>query len=288
MVMVVVAVVGLAVGPWLVLVARRLRREPEADRVFRRLVLIILLVPATATTLALLGGGESWDVAVAALMSVALAGLMGLVGGVLVPWVFLLTRTVARERAARIRAEERSTVATHLHDTVLQALTLIQKRTDEPAVLRLARSTERELRAWLYGARPADVDDFAGAVRAVTAQIEDQYAVTVELITVGTRPLDEPVRATVGAVREALTNAARHAQVRHISVFAEVTETEVLALVRDRGRGFDPSTSPGPDQRGIPDSIEARLRRHGGTATIRSAVGKGTEVELHLPLRVSP
>jgi signal transduction histidine kinase len=286
MIAMVVAVVALAVGPWLLLVARRLRQEPEADRLFRRLVLIVLLVPITSTTLALLAGGESWDVAVVALISVALAGMLGLIGGVLVPWIFLLTRTVARERAARIRAEERDTVATHLHDTVLQALTLIQKRTDEPAVLRLARSTERELRAWLYGARPADVDDFASAVRTAAAEIEDRYTVNVELIAVGTCPMDEPTRAIVGAVREALTNAARHGQVRRVSVFTEVAETEVLALVRDRGRGFDPSVRPGPDRRGIPDSIEARMRQQGGTVSIRSTPGEGTEVELRMPLRV--
>lgn len=288
MVAMVVAVVGLAVGPWLALVARRLRREPEADRLFRRLVLIVLVVPIASTALALLAGGESWDVALVALMSVALAGVLGLIGGVLVPWIFLLTRSVARERAARIRAEERGTVATHLHDTVLQALTLIQKRTDEPAVLRLARSTERELRAWLYGARPVDVDDFADAIRTAAAEIEDQYAVNVELISVGTCPLDGPTRAMVGAVREALTNAARHAQVRRVSVFTEVAESEVLALIRDRGRGFDPSVPPGSDRRGIPDSIKARMRRHAGVATIRSAAGEGTEVELRVPLRGSP
>jgi signal transduction histidine kinase len=286
MVAIVVAVVGLAVGPWLMLVGRQLRKSREADRLFRRVVLIVLLVPVVSTALALLAGGESWDVALVALMSVALAGLIGLIGGVLVPWIFLLTRTVTTERAARVRAEERGEVATHLHDTVLQALTLIQKRTEEPAVLRLARSAERDLRAWLYGAPPVDPDDYASSVRAVVAEIEDRYAVAVELIAVGTCPLDEPARAVVGAVREALTNAARHAGVRRISLFTEATDAEVTALVRDRGTGFDPARPPDPARRGIRDSIEARVAKQGGTATVRSAPGDGTEVEVRMPLRV--
>jgi signal transduction histidine kinase len=128
---------------------------------------------------------------------------------------------------------------------------------------------------------------YASSIRAVTAEIEDRYAVTVELITVGTCPLDEPARAVAGAVREALTNAARHAQVRRVSLFTEVAEAELLALVRDRGTGFDPSQPPAPGRRGLRDSIEARVHQHGGTATIRSAPGSGTEVELRMPVRVS-
>jgi signal transduction histidine kinase len=228
-------------------------------------------------------GQDHLNAAVAG-FSILIAGVVALFGGVLFPWLVVLTRAVTRERAARVRAEERAEVAAHLHDTVLQALTLIQKRTDEPDVLRLARGTERELRAWLYGDGGADAEDLADAVKATVSDVEDQYAIGVELITVGTRPLDAAGRAVLGALREALTNAARHAGVRKVSAFLEVTDDAVSAIVRDRGRGFDPSPPVERDRRGIPDSIEARMRQHGGTATVRSVVGVGTEVELHLPV----
>jgi signal transduction histidine kinase len=65
-------------------------------------------------------------------------------------------------------------------------------------------------------------------------------------------------------------------------VYLEVEPDRLSLFVRDRGRGFDPTAVP-PDRRGVADSISARVRRHGGTAEVRSAPGEGTEVELSVP-----
>ena len=60
-------------------------------------------------------------------------------------------RSLASERSARIREQERAEVAAHLHDSVLQTLALIQKRAADPReVAGLARRQERELRSWLH------------------------------------------------------------------------------------------------------------------------------------------
>src|SRR6185369_3734257 len=79
--------------------------------------------------------------------------------------------------------------------------------------------------------------------------------------------------------REAMVNAAKHAGVQEVSVYAEVEDGTASVFVRDRGSGFDPA-SVGADRRGLADSIRGRMERHGGTATVRSTVGEGTEVEL--------
>ena len=84
------------------------------------------------------------------------------------------------------------------------------------------------------------------------------------------------------AAREAMANAAKFAGTGEIDVYAEVADDTVAVFVRDRGSGFDRSAVPA-DRRGLSESIEGRLQRAGGRATIVSAPGEGTEVELRLP-----
>jgi signal transduction histidine kinase len=66
-------------------------------------------------------------------------------------------------------------------------------------------------------------------------------------------------------------------------VYAEVEPALVSVFVRDRGVGFD-RASIAADRRGIADSIELRMQRAGGSATITSTPGAGTEVELTMPI----
>ena len=79
-----------------------------------------------------------------------------------------------------------------------------------------------------------------------------------------------------------MVNAAKHAQSDEISVYAEVEDAAVAVYVRDRGVGFD-QAAVAADRRGIAESIEGRLRAAGGSATIISSPGNGTEVELTMP-----
>lgn len=222
-------------------------------------------------------------------LSVGFALMLAFLVVALGPWLFLVVwffaRGWARERTARARAEERAALAVNLHDSVLQTLTLIQKQRDSPdAVMRLSRNAERELRSSLYDS-PVDGDggELTEALVGAMAELEDRFAIRVDLVTTGSHPLDDPARAVVGAVREAVANAARHAGVEQVSVFADLSGDHILVRVRDRGRGFDPSAAVGAGQRGIRDSILGRMDRHGGQATIHSALGSGTEVELRVP-----
>ena len=198
-------------------------------------------------------------------------------------WRRLLASREA-ERTARVRSEERAAVAAHLHDSVLQTLALIQRHADDAtAVSRLARSQERELRTWLYEpAVAAGGGTWAALVSGVVAEVEADHALTVESVVVGDAPLDDALAALGAATREALVNAAKHSGATAADLYTEVTPQRVAVFVRDRGAGFDPATVPG-DRRGLRDSVTGRLTRLGGTATVRSAPGEGTEVELCLP-----
>ncbi|MCZ2829837.1 PspC domain-containing protein [Modestobacter sp. VKM Ac-2986] len=189
----------------------------------------------------------------------------------------------AAERAARIRSEERAAVAAHLHDSVLQTLALIQRHAADPTVVgRLARSQERELRAWLYEPTIVTGGTWAGLVARLVAEVEADHAVTVDPVVVGDLPVDEAVATLGQAAKEAVVNAAKHSGAPSVSLYSEIGPATVTVYVRDRGTGFDPASVPG-DRRGLRDSVVGRLTRIGGTATVRSAPGEGTEVELCLP-----
>ena len=214
----------------------------------------------------------------------ALVAVGAVVAGLTVialPWVSAWTRGRQAERVAAIRAEERAQMAARVHDSVLQTLTLIQRRADDPAeVSRLARAEERALRSWLY-APVGPSGSLAAALAEVVAATEADYDVRIELVTVGDALVDDRVAALVAATREAVVNAAKHAGAP-ASVYAEVSEAEVEVNVKDRGRGFDPA-AVGPDRHGVSESIVARVQGAGGRAVVRSAPGEGTEVRLVLP-----
>jgi signal transduction histidine kinase len=214
------------------------------------------------------------------LISAAL-GVVGL-GITLGPWIWRLTNDLAAERAERVRTQERADLAAHLHDSVLQTLALIQKNAaDAPTVARLARSQERDLRAWLFDATPGG-GTLAAALREVVREIEDTYGVDAELVTVGDADLGERLAPIVAATREAATNAAKHAGTPVVDIYAEVSPHQVEVFVRDRGKGFDPGAVPA-DRQGVRSSILDRMTRHGGAAEIRSSAETGTEVRLTLP-----
>ena len=204
------------------------------------------------------------------------------VGLVLGPWVVGLVNDLTQERGARVRSDERAQVAAHLHDSVLQTLTLIQRRADDPGVVSLPRKQERELRNWLYGREPAaGTSSFRIGLELELAEVEDMHHVPIEVVVVGDAVMDDDLRAVLGATREAALNAAVHSGAANVDVFAEVRPSGVDVFVRDTGTGFDPTMTP-DDHRGVADSIVARIERVGGTVTIESQAGVGTEVELHL------
>lgn len=212
-----------------------------------------------------------------------LAGVLAL-ALILAPFLWRLGRNLALERAERIRSQERAELAAHVHDSVLQTLTLMQKRAGDPrAVATLARRQERELRTWLFDRhQPGANGSLVSGLRGAAAAVEDAHGVAVDVIAVGDRPLDDRGEAMVAATREAITNAAKFAsESEPIAVYAEIQPERAQVFVRDRGGGFDPEAVPA-DRRGLRDSIVGRMRRHGGRATVRSQPGEGTEVELVL------
>ena len=215
----------------------------------------------------------------------AITAAVVVLGVILGPWVVRLVRSLSRERAERIRSQERAEVAAHLHDSVLQTLAMVQRSDDPTEVAALARRQERELRAWLAG-RPAPGQGgrLASALEAAAAEVEEQHGVPVEVVVVGDRQLDQAHEAVVAAAREAMTNAAKFGAGSPVDVYAESDGRRTQVFVRDRGPGFEPDAVPS-DRRGVSESIVGRMERHGGRARVTSSPGAGTEVELVLEER---
>jgi len=216
--------------------------------------------------------------------SIAIVLLVGLAGLALVGVPVLVGAAARgdRERLAQAREDERQRVAAHLHDSVLQTLSLVQRQASDPvAVARLARHQERALRAWMAGRPELRSDTLAGALHAVVEEVEREETVDVEVTVIGDRMLDDVGDALVGAAREALRNAARHAAGASVVVFAELAADGASVWVRDAGPGFD-AAAVAPERRGVRDAIVGRMAGVGGSATIDSTPGEGTEVALRL------
>jgi signal transduction histidine kinase len=212
-----------------------------------------------------------------------LAASVTLVGVALVtgPWWMRLVGQLSAERTERIRSQERADIAAHLHDSVLQTLALIQRNAGSPReVARLARGQERELRTLLYGTRTAS-GHLADQLRTAAAEVEDAYAVRVDVVVVGDAEMTESLAAAVAASREAMVNAAKHAGVSSLSLYAEVEPHAVSLFVKDRGVGFE-LDAVAEDRQGVRGSIIGRIERHGGEASIRSVPGGGTEVQIRM------
>ena len=258
----------------------------EGSRRSRNLARVAIASLLLGGGLSILLSGHASHAILRALGGVALV----LAGAVLVlgPWWLRIARDLVVERQARVRAEERADMAARVHDSVLQTLALIQRRADDPQkVIQLARAQERELRSWLFDGRaPGSIDGqgvtLAAGVRLIQQEVEAQHGVIVEAVTVGDCELDDDLSALLAAAREATVNAVKWSGAGVVSIFAEVEPAEVSLFVRDRGRGFDPDAVPG-DRKGLAESIRGRMARRGGSATIRSAAGEGTEVSLTMP-----
>jgi signal transduction histidine kinase len=218
----------------------------------------------------------------ALLVSVVSYTVISMLNGVVAGVVMNFVRSRERE-VALVRAREE--VARTLHDGVMQTLAVVQSRTVDPALARLARDQERDLREYLYGeARNGGTKDLEAVLRAAGRRFEQTFGGVVDVIVAeDVEPLTPPmVDAVGGAVAEALMNAGKHGAAERVTVYAEPGDgCGLFCSVHDHGAGFDTTTVP--EGRGLADSIRGRITDVGGRVEVRSRVGQGTEVLLWLP-----
>lgn len=200
----------------------------------------------------------------------------------------MLSNRIREIELTRARAQMREETARRLHDGVLQTLAVIQRRSDDTELVRLARELETDLRSFIALPDRTDLHAEAGTLsemlRSTLAGQERRFGLRSELVVV-----DEPstmptaVRDAInGAVSEAITNASKHGNASLVRVFVDSEDDVVRCEVRDDGTGFD--TARTVEGTGITRSIRGRIDDVGGNVDIRSRPGDGVTVTLTVPL----
>jgi signal transduction histidine kinase len=212
-----------------------------------------------------------------------------------------LSERVSRDTVRRVveaQELERKRLARELHDETGQALTSILlglKPLEEATsgatqdavaeVRELVVSTLQDVRRLAVELRPSALDDL-GLVPAIDrlarSFAESGIHVDVEA-HIGDQRLPEPIETTLyRIVQEAITNVAKHAEARRLSVTLTRKNGSVVAIVEDDGKGFDPTDT---DSAGLGLlGMRERLALVGGTLRIEASSGAGTTIAAEVPV----
>jgi signal transduction histidine kinase len=204
-------------------------------------------------------------------------------------------------RLVEVQEEERRSISRELHDEVGQSLgallvdlgQLARLVAPEDLVIQgqikhiksVAENAVKSIRDIALLLRPPMLDDL-GLVPALEWQAREvsrrsEMEVEVRPENVSEELRDEVKVCIYRLVQEALNNAAAHAAARNTKVTVFQGADKISVEVTDDGHGFDPDRQRGMGILGM----EERVRRLGGTLTMRSAPGKGTSVKAVLPIR---
>lgn len=190
--------------------------------------------------------------------------------------------------------QERNRLARDLHDSVNQLLfsvTLTARAGVEMSneqdiketfkdIQQLTQEALTEMRALIWQLRPKGLE--SGLIEAIKVYAE-MLSLKLTVNVSGVIQFPSRVEETLFRItQEALNNVRKHAGVKSVEIYINVTATDVLLVVNDAGHGFNVEA-----HRRIPSigmqSIIDRAHAVGGTADWVSEIGKGTELLVRLP-----
>lgn len=229
--------------------------------------------------------------------NIMLLYLLGILVGLAVQLARESQKHLEQALAMSERMAERERIGRQVHDGVLQALALINRRGHEMGgegrtLAELAADQERSLRTLISRVEPdpppvgsaseAECTDLAAALTALRSA-------TVEVV-LPPGPVRLPAataREVEAAVVAALDNVDRHAgEGARAWVLLDADEDRVQVIVRDNGSGIPPGRlveAADEGRLGASSSIRGRMLDLGGDADWRSPAGGGTTVSLTLP-----
>ncbi|MFD1084817.1 sensor histidine kinase [Micromonospora andamanensis] len=201
------------------------------------------------------------------------------------------------EREQLVVLEDRERIARDLHDVVIQRLfaTGLQLQSSVPLTARpeVAKrinaavddldTTIKDIRRTIFELRTPMSAALRTEIREAVEAAAESLGFRPRLELTG--PIDSAVPdevrpELVAVLREALSNAVRHAEATAVSVAVHVDATRVTVIVTDNGVGCDPAAA-----RGGLVNLRERAERHAGTFEVRAAEPHGTELRWSVPLR---
>ena len=209
---------------------------------------------------------------------------------------------VLSQRLVAIQEEERRNLARELHDEIGQILTGLKLILDMSLRLppeegqanvqeaqKLVGELMSKVRQISLDLRPGMLDDL-GLLPALlwyldryTSQTKVQVNFTHSGLE-GQRFPPESETAAYRIVQEALTNVARHAQVKEVKVQLWADSDILCVEIEDHGKGFNPQAALEANESSGVAGMGERARLLGGGLTIESEIGTGTLITAHLPL----
>jgi signal transduction histidine kinase len=215
-------------------------------------------------------------------------------------------RTELFRRVVAAQESERQRIARDLHDETGQALTAIgmglrglegrlSSRNKEALntlhkLESLTADSLKELQRLMTDLRPSHLDDLglSAAIRWYSAKVQEHLPLSIRVDIHGEEcDLDDAMKITIfRIIQESLNNIIKHSHATHVNIHLHFDEKNVRISVFDNGIGFDQdqvqqrrTSRPSLGLAGM----EERAALLGGTVTVQSRPGYGTEVEAKIP-----
>lgn len=203
----------------------------------------------------------------------------------------------------RAQEDERSRIARELHDETSQVLSafsldlatlrkLTPRRKDVIMLVdrlqKLGKQMSQGIFRIVHDLRPAQLDDLglASALRYLSERenCPPDFYVTFEVIG-QERRLDQIIETVLFRVaQEALTNTCRHSKVHDAQIRLVFEEEQAILRIEDQGIGFDPNDKFSPPRGWGLAGMQERVDSVDGVLNIWSSPGKGTTIEVTIPL----
>ena len=203
--------------------------------------------------------------------------------------------------------QERDRIGRDLHDGIIQSLYAVSlSLEDVPEIMTTSpaeaegrvdaaidslQSSIRELRNFIYGLRPETLDgtDVPAGIVALAEQFRYNTLVEVDLnidLEAGRDLSREHGAELLQLVREALSNAVRHAKAHHLAVTFRRDDDGATLEIADDGVGFAASSPAAAGHQGL-GNMRGRADAIGASLRVDSATGKGTRIIVVLPSRLA-